>query len=282
MAYYPILSWPVSLDGSLQVSVNGQIQNIDMATSAPVWGYADNGSGVADADSLAAHIAARLTTHARVTTVTGIEYKVVASSLAPAWQMVVDTNQTVSSLLAIAPLPADPLPTNDIGIIDPIASWTISPVGGLATIASRVHTAGVWHAAVELSSQRRPETWVYEDAESPYDAGARDGVFHAVQQDVRLFWECVNAAHVFRHRAEEASYVAKAGRVAGDRRNILGDLLLHLVRQGRVRIYWGPGDYTECVIRSGGRLQSVDDVSTTTPDDPHCEAVSLSFAQVLS
>lgn len=273
--HFPILSWPLELSGSLDVSVDGVIETIDMATSSPVWSWASETDGSGSSDSLAVHLGNRFLTHSRVTAVSDTLYKGLPEALEPEWRVYLTTTPA-SGLFAFKSNAGDPFDLPSIGFNVTIPSWTIS--SSTATVISREHWAGIWHAGVELSSQRRPKRWVFEDAESPYDAAARDGIVYSMQQDVRLFWEAVDDAHLRAHRAADAEFADMAGRSEDDRYNVIEDLLEAMVRQKTIRIYWGHGDYTECAIRAGGAVTSIEDLVTDNPDDPHRYAVTVPLA----
>lgn len=268
MAHYPIIAWPVDLSGTHTVTVlcNGSSEVLDLSTTADMHGFGLIGNGLPQ--TLGQRMATVLQTHSQI------------SGCSAAYEVVADETSVARCLWTITFAGAtQPTITawSSLETAQHFGFRTASPVAASAgVLPASVSQHGVWQAGVELSGQLRPVRHHLIEAESRYTS-EYTATYLGAQRALDLSWEAVDAAHVYRHRAQDGDFADVAGRAELDDGNILEDFAEAYCRGRTMRVWMNATDAYRTVRRPSGGPVDIDRMAVRRPDDHRRYSVDLRF-----
>ena len=277
-AHFPVLSRQIALTGNIGVGTPGSPSDVSVTTTG-VWSFASETDGTPSTDSLAYHLGTQVATAGAWTYDNANSSYDMTTGMFPLYRL----QFTSSTQLRVEAGGSSSITMTDIGVDGSTTSGV--PAGGVVTITSEINCLGWWSAGIELTKQYRPDQHEYRDFGSVYDGTADETEYQGRRQLLRLFWEQVEDANVFLHRAEDATYAALAGRSTADPNGLINDpdgLLEYFCRGETFRCYFGHGDYLTVRKQEGGRIKELSDWVQEFPDDPRRSTVNMRGWKVVS
>ena len=236
---FPILSWPVTLDGTLSVTVDGTTESIVLDATVDGFGASAYSSftWTAPTTSLAGYLASRLLTHSKITAVSTVY---LTGERAFAQYRITCTTSPANEDVTIAG-PEDLMRSLGFGFNVSGGTMTATFLA-ITGVLSNANFAGIWSvpgSGADIDPRREEIVGVEESA---FSSTGQETMHLGTKNRLIITWPEVLPRWISRWRAQQQQWADQVSCSDVDPHGTLDSVLESMARNDDVDVWYTPGD----------------------------------------